>query len=200
MWQRDTYQRISTTCRQTQVTTVSCDNGKLVDLCRESLPDIVLIDVLEPEIDVIEQIKALAPATKIILLVGHSNPNDVLQCIAAGVSGYLCRSEPIEEMVPAIKAAIGGKVVIDPKIAIAVAERYAYTLPKLNEAVGHESLTRRELEILRLVAAGYRDKQIALGLRLSPRTVKSHIANALSKMAVHSRSHAVAAAVKQKII
>lgn len=185
-----------------EVTAVTGDGDQIMKLAAELLPDIVIIDIVAPRFDVIKQIEVLASTTNVLLLGEQGTVNHVLQAFGAGVRGYLHRSMPIEQIVPAIKAVIGGKVVIEPSIAMSIAEHFSYLSPPAGNgwATGREKLTRRELQVLSLIAEGYRNKQIALELGLSVRTVKAHIANTLSKMGVHTRSQAVAAATRQKLV
>jgi len=187
-------------CRKAQVATVIPDNRRITESVTRLPPDIVVIDTIPSQLDIAGQIKNLSPASKVILLTQGVDFISALQSFTVGVRGYLLRSAPIENIVAAIQAVAADKIVTDIDIAMSFAKRYCPPSTRNKQAEGRECLTRRELEILHLIADGYRDRQIATELRLSVRTVKSHVAGVMSKMRVHSRSEAVFVAIRQKLI
>lgn len=184
-----------------ELLTVTERTDMLARLIGESSPDVVVLDMIAPTPDIIEQTKALATIAKVVFVSQRSTVDDVLQAIRAGARGFINRTT-VGAMVAAINAVAEGKVVIEPSIAPSVVEDVSYLRHReaSASAIHVERFTARELQILSLIAEGYTSKQIASQLGLGVRTVKAHVANTMSKMAAHSRSQAVAIAASQKLI
>ena len=134
------------------------------------------------------------------MLTGENDVNSCIHAFKAGVRGVLCHKAPAEQIPAAIKAVSEGKVVIEPSIANYIAEHFSYSLLRNKQSIIRDQLTDREIEILRLIGKGYKNRQIALELRLGERTVKAHVASILSKLGVQNRSQAIVAGVRQKLI
>lgn len=162
-----------------------------IEQFRKHLPDITLMDLRLPDmsgIDVIIAINSEFPKARIIVLTSSEGDVEIGRALAAGAKGYLLKDMVRKELPDAIRLVYAGKTPIARQVAEKIAEHY-----------GDEPLTPREIEVLQLAAAGYRNKQIARELDISEDTVKSHIKNALSKLDANDRTHAVTIAVKRGI-
>ena len=162
------------------------------------VPDVILMDFELPDGDgpqATEQIKALLPAVKVIMLTAHTDEQSLVNAIAAGCSGFVKKEEPVDVLLDAIVAASEGET-IAPASALAPLLR---RLRPTNRGLGAD-VTSRELEVLELMAVGLVNKVIArrLGLRLN--TVRNHVKNILYKLQAHSKLEAVATAVREGII
>jgi DNA-binding NarL/FixJ family response regulator len=151
-------------------------------------PDVVLMDLLMPVMDgltAISAIKQQAPDVEVIALTSVLDDDSVTKAIQAGAIGYLLKDTESQELTLAIKAAARGQVQLSPKVALRfIAEMRP---PKENP----DKLTEREMDVLRLLAAGYANKDIAQKLVIGEKTVKTHVSNILSKFHVESRTQAV---------
>ena len=168
-------------------------------LGEEYAPEIILMDIGLPGIDGIKGsmlVKEVSPATDVIILTIHGDDDKVFQAICAGASGYLLKSATPEEVVQAISDVLGGGAPLSPQIARKVLERFSLLMgPR-----GSSDLTRRESEILKLMVEGLTKRGIAERLFLSYYTVDTHIKNIYAKLHVHSRSGAVARALKENLL
>jgi len=140
-------------------------------------------------IDAIDRIRREFPEARIIVLTTYSGDTQVLRALKAGASGYILKGHVHKELLDAIRAVHAGKKRIPPEIAAELA----------NHATD-DALTEREIDVLKLVAAGNANKQIADQLSIGEATVKSHISNILSKLGANDRSHAVTIGLKRGII
>lgn len=160
-----------------------------IELFKELKPDITLMDLRLPGasgVEAIAQIRSHFPAARIIVLTTYQGDVQALRALRAGASGYLLKTSMRRDLLDTIRSVHSGRKVIPPEIATAMA---IY--------VSNDELSKRELEILRQVAAGLPNKLIAERLSISPDTVKSHIANILSKLGANDRTHAVTLAVRR---
>jgi DNA-binding NarL/FixJ family response regulator len=185
------------------------DGKEAVTGAGESLPDIVLMDIRMPKISGIEAcraIKEVAPSAKIVMLTISDEEEDLFEAIRAGASGYLLKDIPLDEVAEAVRSVHGGQSLINPSMAGKLLSEFA-TLAKRDseeeERVQHVAapkLTDREMEVLKLVARGMNNRDIAKELFISENTVKNHVRNILEKLQIHSRMEAVMIAVRQKLI
>ena len=162
-------------------------------------PDIVLLDIGLPGINGIECIprfKALSPASKIVMLTIHDDDDNVFKAICSGASGYLLKDAPAEEIVIAIESVLQGGAPMNSHIAKKVLDLFK----KLAAPPANYGLTIREKEILKLLVEGLSKKQIAAKIFLSYHTVDTHIRNIYQKLEVHTRSGAVAKALKEHLL
>ena len=179
------------------------DGTTAVRLTRELRPDVVVMDLNMPRMDGIdatsEIMKSERPPVVVVLTVSTTN-DDVLDAIAAGASGYLLKDAAADEIVNAVRTAKAGTSTLSPQIAGAVVRRVR------EQSVAHEqpddllALSARETEILRLVAHGRDNTEIAQELYLSPSTVKNHVSSILEKLGVESRVQAAVRAARAGII
>jgi len=181
------------------------DGAEAVAVAGEALPDVVLIEVRMPKISGIEACRAIrevAPSAKIVMLTISDEEEDLFEAIRAGASGYLLKDIPLDEVAEAVRVVHGGQSLINPSMAGKLLTEFA-TLAKSNAEAQHVTvpkLTEREMEVLKFVARGMNNRDIAKELFISQVTVKNHVMNILKKLQVHSRMEAVMIAVRQKLI
>ena len=148
--------------------------------------------------------KEAAPSTKIVMLTISDEEEDLFEAIKAGASGYLLKDIPLDEVAEAVRAVHGGQSLISPSMAGKLLTEFA-TLARRNQEeppqhVPAPKLTEREMEVLRLVARGMNNRDIAGELFISENTVKNHVRNILEKLQIHSRMEAVMIALRDKLI
>jgi two-component system NarL family response regulator len=181
------------------------DGSEAVSKATELLPDIVLMDIRMPGrggIEACSAVKEVVPSSKIIMLTISDEEADLYEAIKAGASGYLLKEIPIEEVADAIRTVWSGQSRISPSMASKLLNEFA-SMTKVSEErpqVPVPRLTDREMEVLRLVAKGMNNRDIAKELYISENTVKNHIRNILEKLHLHSRMEAVVYAVREKMI
>jgi two-component system NarL family response regulator len=181
------------------------DGAEAVQIAQDTMPDVVLMDVRMPRrggIEATSQIKAIAPHTKILMLTISDEEADLYDAIKAGASGYLLKEISIDEVANAIRQVHAGQSMISPSMASKLLTEFATMVKKSDEkpAAAQPRLTEREMEVLRLVAKGRNNRDIAKELFISENTVKNHIRNILEKLHLHSRMQAVVYAVREKLL
>jgi len=175
-----------------EVVAEACDGEEAVKLALELKPDVVVMDIVMPKLNGIEatrKIKAIAPDIAILILTAYDDDEYVLGLLDAGAAGYLLKSARGRDLAGAIRAITSGESVLHPKI-IAKLLRRAMVAPA-KEHKASEVLSERESEILRSVALGMSNKEIAEKSFLSERTIKAHLTNIFNKLNVASRSQAI---------
>jgi NarL family two-component system response regulator LiaR len=171
------------------------DGHEAIELARRLRPDVVLMDILMPHVDGIEaitRIKAEMPRVEVIALTSVLQGRSVSDAIQAGAIGYLIKDTKGDQLVQAIRDAAEGRVHLSPEAAIRLAK-------DLRQPEGMRSLTERETSVLRLVAEGLANKDIARRLAISERTVKAHLNNVFAKLDVQSRTQAALQAIRSGI-
>ncbi len=172
-------------------------NGKeALDMARTLKPDVVLMDLLMPVMDGIEATRAIRselPEVEIIALTSVLDEGSVTAAVRAGAIGYLLKDTDAEELGRAIEAAAEGRVHLAPEAA-------ARLMREVRAPESPEALTERESEVLRLLARGKANKQIATSLFVSEKTVKAHVSSILMKLGVHSRTQAALHAVRTGLV
>ncbi len=168
-------------------------NGReALEQFRKHCPDITLIDLQMPEmsgIDAISAIRGEFPDARIIVLTTHAGDFQIARALKAGVRGYLLKGMLRQELLEAIRAVHAGQKRLSAEVAAEIAEHAI-----------DDVLTPREIDVLRLIARGNANKEIARKLSLTEETVKGHVKNILTKLGVHDRTHAVTIGVKRGII
>jgi DNA-binding NarL/FixJ family response regulator len=179
------------------------DGINAVRLARELRPDVVVMNLNMPRMDGIdatsEIMKSEQPPIVLVLTVSTTN-DDVLDAIAAGASGYLLKDAAADEIVNAVRSANAGGSTLSPTIAGAVVRRVREHSSNVEQPEALLALSDRETEILRLVAQGRDNTEIAQELYLSPSTVKNHVSSILEKLGVDSRVQAAVRAARAGIV
>jgi len=183
------------------------DGAEAVEKAAESLPDIVLMDIRMPRSSGIEACRAMkeaAPSAKIVILTISDEEEDLFEAIRAGASGYLLKDIPLDEVADTVRAVHGGQSLINPSMAGKLLTEFAALARRDDEERAQEvpapRLTEREMQVLKLVARGMNNRDIAKELFISENTVKNHVRNILEKLQIHSRMEAVMVAVREKLI
>jgi DNA-binding NarL/FixJ family response regulator len=180
------------------------DGAEAIARAEELLPDVVLMDIRMPRrsgIEACTAIKEVVPSTKIVILTISDEESDLFRAVRAGANGYLLKDVPGEEIADGIRAVYGGQSLISPSMAGALLSEFASLSQGDNRPhVPAPRLTDRELQVLRLMARGMGNRDIASELFISDNTVKNHVRNILEKLQLHSRMEAVVYAVREKIL
>ena len=175
-----------------QVVAEACDGEEGVAQFRRHRPDVTLMDLQMPNVngtEAISRIRSEFPDAKILVLSTYAGDVQVLRAIKAGARGYLLKGNVRTELLEAIRSVHAGHKRIPPEIATELAEHAA-----------DDSLSSREIDVLRLIAAGNANKQIADKLSIEETTVKNHISSILSKLSANDRTHAVTIGLQRGII
>jgi len=175
-------------------------NGRqTVSLAETHKPDVVVMDIAMPEMDGIQaakEIKSRCPGVAVLMLSAYDDDEYVFSLLEAGVDGYLLKNAHPSELIAAIHAVHAGQSALHPSVARKVVDHYVSREPKVHMT---EQLSERELQVLKLVAKGMSNREIADALFLSVRTVQGHVSNILGKMGVSSRTEAVVQALKDRL-
>jgi DNA-binding NarL/FixJ family response regulator len=168
---------------------------------RELSPDILILDLSMPRtsgLDAISDIKHESPRTKILVLTVHKEEEYVVDAFSKGADGYMLKESGTEELITAIDMLVRGKKYISPEIAGPLIDSYAEMKRGTQKDVtAWETLSQRERQVLKLITEGFKNKQIAGHLYLSPKTVEKHRASLMKKLNVHSVAELTAVAVKK---
>ena len=173
------------------------DGRRAVALVDEVVPDVVLMDIVMPVMDgiaAISEIKARHPDVEIVALTSFIEEDRVTAALEAGATGYLLKDAEPDDVAIAIRRAQAGEVHLDPQVARLLARRVRNPRPD------HEPLTEREREVLRLVARGHSNKEIAALLDITERTARTHVSNILGKLDLASRTQAALWAIEHKAV
>ena len=179
------------------------DGIAATELAATSVPDVILMDVRMPKRSGIEacvSIKDAAPSAKIIMLTVSDEEADLYEAVKNGASGYLLKDSSIDEVAQAIRVVADGQSLISPSMAIKLLDEFKQMTRSDRQQVPTPRLTDRELEVLKLVAQGLNNREIAKRLFISENTVKNHVRNILEKLQLHSRMEAVMYAVREKLL
>lgn len=193
------------------------ENGQeAVALTLSLRPDVVLMDLKMPVLgglEAIKRIRAEAPTTRVIILSTFADDDDIYAGIAAGARGYLLKDAPPDQLIQFIRAAYRGESLLHPSVAARILDRFSSMItqpapavtpagppveatPAMAKSTGGPKFTLREMEVLKLMAQGARNKEIAETLVITERTVKIHVGNILGKLNADNRTEAVTMAMK----
>jgi DNA-binding NarL/FixJ family response regulator len=179
-------------------------NGEeAIDLASQLKPDILIMDIMMPKFDGLEasrQIKKISPNTAILILTAYDDDNYVLGLLEAGATGYLMKSAKGQDLVEAVRAVRAGESVLHPKIIEKLLKQAMAKPGETVEPKVKDLLSDREMEMMKLLATGMSNKEIAEKLCLSLRTVKAHMSNIFTKMNVASRSEALVESLKKGLL
>ena len=181
----------------------AANGDEAVRLVEEHAPDVVLMDLEMPGkggIEATREIAAAAPLTRVVVLTISDQDADVMDAVIAGACGYLLKDATIQELLRGIAAASRGESLISPSIAAKVLQRVRATSPDVEAAETlMAQLSDREVQVLKLIANGKDNAQIAGELFISAKTVKNHISNILLKLSIENRIQAAVYAVRSGI-
>src|SRR4030043_165729 len=178
------------------------DGNNAVEMVNQHRPDVVLMDLVMPDMDGIiatQKIHASGSPAKIIALTSFSEDDMVFPAIQAGAASYLLKDVSPDDLVDAIRAAHHGEARLHPDIARKLMEQVSQMRSSFQESSINE-LTQREREVIRLVALGRNNREIALELCISEKTVKTHISNLLGKLNLEHRTQLAIYAIKNKLV
>jgi DNA-binding NarL/FixJ family response regulator len=179
------------------------DGVAATELASTAVPDVILMDVRMPKRSGIEAciaIKEAAPTARIIMLTVSDEEADLYDAVKNGASGYLLKDSSIDEVAQAVRVVADGQSLISPSMAIKLLDEFKQMSRSDRQQLPTPRLTERELEVLKLVAQGLNNREIAKRLFISENTVKNHVRNILEKLQLHSRMEAVMYAVREKLL
>ena len=176
------------------------DGAEAVKQAVKLKPDVVLMDIKMPNVDGIEATRQIiegVPGVKVLILTTFETDSQVIQALKAGASGYVLKDSSAAAIVSSIVAVMSGERVMASAVANRVLEMLTgTTTPK----EFYDGLTNREIEILKLLASGMANKQIAYRLKISEKTVRNHVSNTYEKLGIYDRSQAVLYAVRKGLV
>jgi DNA-binding NarL/FixJ family response regulator len=180
-------------------------NGQTaIRLASELAPDVIVMDLNMPGLTGVEttrKLSGIAPLTRVVVLTISADDDDVMDAVMAGACGYLLKDSSMEELILGIRAAASGESLISPQIAAKVLRRLRSQSSSVDAAETiRTELSDREIEVLKLIANGKDNAQIARELFISPKTVKNHISNILMKLQIDNRIQAAVYAVRSGIV
>ena len=175
------------------------DGDEAVRMAAATQPDVVLMDLRMPRVDGVTATarivggEAGSPPPRVLILTTYESDDQILAAIEAGASGYLLKAAPQAEIVAGIRSVAAGQSALSPQVAVRLVERMRRPEP---DAV----LTARELDVLRLVATGHSNKQVAVALGIGESTVKTHLLKVFDKLGVADRTRAVTLAMERGLL
>ena len=178
-----------------EIAGTSSDGTDALARIEELTPDVAVVDVLMPGVGGIElarRLTAAEVATGVILYTGYGDRALVVDAIDAGAAGFVLKESPLTDLLRAVRLVAGGRTYVDPVLAGALAT------PEAADRI--PGITKREREVLRLLADGMRNEQVAQTLSISPLTVRTHIEKAMAKLEADTRTQAVANALRMSLI
>ncbi|MCE5199352.1 MAG: response regulator transcription factor [Armatimonadota bacterium] len=183
----------------------AAENGEIaVDLARRTLPDVILMDIRMPKMDGIKAtqiIKQEMPNVAIVILTIYDDDTNVFQAIKAGAIGYILKDSPIDDALQAVRAAYRGEGMMHPAVAGRVMKEFARIHnDRTADMEMFADLTDREREVLKLIAQGKRNSEIAEALFISEKTVKNHVSNILFKLQANDRTEAALYAARHGLV
>jgi DNA-binding NarL/FixJ family response regulator len=181
------------------------NGAQAVALARELRPDVVLMDIRMPELDGIEATRRILtrdhdPKTNVLILTTFDLDEYVYDALRAGASGFLLKDVPARQLVAAIRTVGEGDALLSPSITRRLIEEFAASRAPVDTAPGLDELTPRELEVLRLLATGKANSEIAAELIVGETTVKTHVTRILTKLGVRDRVQAVVLAYETRLV
>ncbi|MFT4214949.1 MAG: response regulator transcription factor [Microbacterium sp.] len=182
-----------------EVVAEASDGDEAVRLASQTRPDIVLMDLRMPRVDGVAATARIAageaddPPPSVLILTTYESDDEILSAITAGAAGYLLKAAPVDEIIAGIRAVAVGQTALSPHIAMRLVEQMRQPAPV---AV----LTGRETEVLRLVATGRSNKQVAMALGIRESTVKTHLLKVFEKLGVADRTRAVTLAMERGLL
>jgi DNA-binding NarL/FixJ family response regulator len=186
-----------------QIVGEAADGLEAIERAADLLPDVIVMDVRMPGVGGIEaarRIRHAQPATKVVMLTGSEDEEDLFAAVRVGATGYLLKEAAIEEVAGAVRAVARGQALITPSMATKLLGEFNLLSRRVDSHDTAPKLTDRETEVLRLVAKGMSNKEIAADLVIAENTVKNHVRNILEKLQLRSRMEAALYAVREKLV
>jgi two-component system, NarL family, response regulator LiaR len=179
----------------------AADGMEAVQAALRIRPDVILMDLVMPRLDgvgAMRQLRRELPESRVIVLTSFLDDDRLLPAIQAGAAGYLLKNAESSQLARAVREAHEGRAIIDPTVAARLVHALAERPPESGVAV--DGLTRREREVLELIAGGRSNKRIAFELGISEKTVKTHVGHLLAKLGVTDRTQAAMLAVRDGLV
>jgi DNA-binding NarL/FixJ family response regulator len=184
-----------------QVAGEAADGQAAVDLIRREKPDVVLMDVRMPHMDGLEATRQVVGMTRVVILTTYELDEYVFDALSAGASGFLLKAAPPEDLIRAIRVVASGDALLAPSVTRRLIQEFAKRPePQARKAKELETLTDREREVLREVARGLTNAEIAARLHVAETTVKTHVAHLLDKLELRDRVQAVILAYEAGLV
>jgi DNA-binding NarL/FixJ family response regulator len=184
-----------------QVAGEASDGKEAIDLVHRQHPDVVLMDIRMPRVDGIEATRQVAASTRVVILTTYELDEYVFDALAAGASAFLLKAAPPEDLIRAIRVVAEGEALLAPSVTRRLIEEFAKRPePASRKPKELATLTERELEVLREVAHGHTNHEIAQRLHVSETTVKTHMAHLLGKLGLRDRVQAVILAYEAGLV
>ncbi len=188
--------------RDLQIVGEAAEGGEALAVCRRERPDVVLMDVRMPGMDGLEATRAIKhefPTTSVLMVTMQEDPDYLYEALQAGASGYLLKDASRTELLRAVRGVLAGEPLLSQTMAGQLLRRLA-SESRAGSAPATEHLTPRELEVLRLVARGQTNREIAASLSLAAGTVKVHVQHLISKLGVSDRAQAAVRGVELGLV
>ena len=179
------------------------DGHQAIQRAKELKPDLILLDLSMPRVDgmtAIKEIKRSSPEAKIVILTVHKTEEHVLEALKSGASGYILKDASHEEFLLAMRSVLHDKRYLSPDISERIVEGYLNGRESFEPTSPWKSLTSRERQVLKLIAEGYKSKEIGEFLCISEKTVAKHRSNIMNKLDLHSASELTAYAIKRGLV
>lgn len=168
------------------------DGLQAIDLVHRERPDVILMDIRMPRLDGIEATRQVAGSTRVVILTTYELDEYVFDALAAGASAFMLKAAPPEELIQAIRVVVAGEALLAPSVTRRLIEEFIKRpVPVERKPEQLASLTDRELEVLRELAGGFSNAEIAVRLYVSETTIKTHVAHLLDKLELRDRVQAV---------
>jgi DNA-binding NarL/FixJ family response regulator len=181
----------------------AADGRETIEAVRTQRPDVVLMDIRMPNLDGIEATRRLAAAAhapRVLILTTFDLDQYVYEALRAGASGFLLKDATAEELLQAVRVVAAGEALLSPSITRRLIADYARRPPPNERPAALDELTPRELEVLRLIARGLSNRDIARKLVLGDATIKTHVARIFAKLDLHDRTQAVVLAYETGLV
>jgi len=179
----------------------AADGEEAVRRATELVPDVVVMDLVMPRLDgigAIREIRAASPSTRVIVLTSFADDDKVFAAVKAGAAGYLLKDASPQELGEAIRTVYRGEALLHPMVAAKLMQEFAQTGER--RRASPDALTEREMDVLREIARGRSNKEIARELGVAEKTVKTHVSNILQKLHLADRTQAALYAVRERLV
>jgi DNA-binding NarL/FixJ family response regulator len=178
----------------------AADGAEAVDRCRLVRPDVVLMDIRMPRVDGLEATRRLGGSTRVLILTTFDVDEYVYEALRAGASGFLLKDAPVDQLITGVRVVARGEALLSPSVTRRLIEQFARRPPPSARPESLAELTERELDVLRLLARGLSNAEIAAELVVGDATVKTHVGRVLQKLGLRDRVQAVVVAYESGLV